>query len=380
MAGPKHDLILKAGRVFCRETGLDGPGMVAVDGDRIAASGPSVTGDSERTLEYPGDLLVPGFVDMHAHPAPSHWKYGIDPDVHILPRGSTTILSQGDAGPSTWNTYRREIIDGSRTRVRMAISPALHGESNQGPVFQNLADVDVDACVEVIEAAGEHIWGIAVNVSDAGTGDTDAREIMRRTLSIAERTGRPLLFGPRREPFDWPLADQLDLLRPGDVVTYCFHESGGLIGADGRVADEARRARDRGVLFDVGHGAASFDFGVAETAVAQGFLPDTISTDVYKRHLDSEPTHDMPRTVSKLMAAGMSEREALTRATATAARALGLAGEVGTLAPGASADLAVLRWNPEAALLADVNGVTRPGGCWEPVITVRGGQIVRPDG
>ena len=380
MVGPQHDLILKAGRVFCRETGLDGPGMVAIDGDRIAASGPSVTGDAEQTLEFPHDLLVPGFVDMHAHPAPSHWKYGIDPDVQILPRGSTTILSQGDAGPSTWEAYRREIIHGSRTRVRMAISPALHGESIGGPVFQNLADVDVGACVEVIEAGGELIWGIGVNVADACTGGTDAREIMRRTLSVAERTGRPLLFGARREPFDWPLADQLDLLRAGDVVTYCFHESGGLIGADGRVADEVRRARDKGVLFDVGHGMASFDFGVAETAVAQGFLPDTISTDVYKRHLGSEPTHDMPRTVSKLMAAGMSEREALSRATAAAARVLRLAGEVGTLAPGASADLAVLRWNPEGALLADVNGVTRPGGCWEPVITVRGGQIVRPDG
>ena len=380
MVGPQHDLIVKAGRVFCRETGLDGTGMVAIDGDRIAASGPSVTGDAEQTLEFPHDLLVPGFVDMHAHPAPSHWKYGVDPDVQILTRWSTTILSQGDAGPSTWDEYRQEIIHGSRTRVRMAISPALHGESIEGPVFQNLADVDVDACVEVIEAGGEHIWGVAVNVANAGTGESDAREIMRRTLSIAERTGRPLLSGARREPFDWPLADQLDLLRAGDVVTYCFHESGGLIGADGRVADEVRRARDKGVLFDVGHGMASFDFGVAESAVAQGFLPDTISTDVYKRHLGSEPTHDMPRTVSKLMAAGVSEREALTRATAAAARVLRLAGEVGTLAPGASADLAVLRWNPQAALLADVNGVTRPGGCWEPVITVRGGQIVNPDG
>ena len=110
MTSPQHDLILKAGRVFCRETGLDGAGMVAIDGDRIVASGPSVTGDAEQILEFPHDVLIPGFVDMHAHPAPSHWKYGIDPDVQILSRGSTTILSQGDAGASTWDEYQREII------------------------------------------------------------------------------------------------------------------------------------------------------------------------------------------------------------------------------------------------------------------------------
>ena len=162
-------------------------------------------------MDYPDDLLLPGFVDMHAHPAPPHWKYGIDPDTHILPRGSTTILSQGDAGPATWDTYRREIIDGSKTRVLMAISPALNGELDEGAVFENMADVDVDACVAAIEDGGRHIWGIAVNVADPGTGPSDPREIMRRTLAIAERTGRPLLFGPRREPFDWPLADQLGL-------------------------------------------------------------------------------------------------------------------------------------------------------------------------
>ena len=380
MTEVQYDLIVTAGRVFCHETGLDGPGAVAVSRGRIVASGAAVSGGAGQSMDYPDDLLLPGFVDMHAHPAPPHWKYGIDPDTHILPRGSTTILSQGDAGPATWNTYRRKIIDGSKTRVLMAISPALNGELDEGAVFENMADVDVDACVAAIEDGGRHIWGIAVNVSEAGTGPSDPREIMRRTLAIAERTDRPLLFGPRREPFDWPLADQLGVLRPGDVVTYSFNKSGGLIDRGGRVADEVGRAQENGVLFDVGHGMASFDFGVAEAAISQGFLPDTISTDVYKRHVAEDPGHDMPRTVSKLIAAGMGETEALARATASPARALGLAGEVGTLAPGASADLAVLRWNPDAPVLADVGGVTRPGGLWEPVLTVRGGEIVELGG
>jgi predicted amidohydrolase len=121
----------------------------------------------------------------------------------------------------------------------------------------------------------------------------------------------------------------------------------------------------------------SFDFGVAEAAIADRFLPDTISSDFYRRHQGSSPPHDLPRTVSKLIAAGMPERDALAAATARSAEILDLAGEVGTLAAGACADLAVLRWNPDAVPLADAAGNVRSGGCWEPVLTVRAGELVR---
>jgi dihydroorotase len=258
----------------------------------------------------------------------------------------------------------------------MALSPAVHGEQQHTPTYENLEELDVDTCVDTITNAGDSIWGIAVNVAAPTCGANDPRVILRRVLQAAERTGKPLLYGIRWDPFDWPLEEQLELLRPGDVVTYCLHEGPGGIAPDGRIVDAAWKARERGVLFDVGHGMSSFDFGVAEAAVTDGFLPDTISTDFYKRHAGSKPRHDLPRTLSKLMAAGMDETDALERATARPAKALGLLGEVGTLASGACADLAVLRWNPEAAPLRDVAGSERPGGCWEPVLTVRGGEVV----
>ena len=377
MSTQNADLLIRAGRVFCAETGLDGPGAVAVRGGRIVTSGPDVSGPAGDTLDFPDCLLLPGLVDMHAHPAPDSWKYGIDADALVLPRGTTTMLSQGDAGAATWDSYREEIIEGSRTRVLLAISPAVYGESKAQACFEELADVDVDACVAAIETGGEHIWGIAINVAQPACGDTNPREVMKRTLSIAERTGKPILFGARVEAPEWPLAEQLALLRPGDVVTYCFRESAQSIVADGRVQDCVLEARQKGVLFDVGHGMMSLDFGVAEAAIADGFLPDTISTDFYKRHLGSSPPHDLPRTISKLMAVGMPERDALVAATARPAEALGLDGEMGTLAPGSCADLAVLRWNPDAAPLADVAGNVRAGGCWEPVLTVRAGEVVR---
>ena len=231
-----YDLIITAGRVFCADTGLDGPGAVGVKDGRIVASGPEVSGSARETLDFLDCVLLPGLVDMHAHPAPSSWKYGIDPDIEILPRGTTTILSQGDSGAAHWHEYRDTIIRGSRTRVRLAISAAINGETAKvgTPCFENIDDLNVDAAVSAIKDGGDDIWGIAVNVAQAATGKADPRIVLARTLEMAERTGKPLLFGERWEPYDWPISEQFQLLRPGDVVTYCFHAGPNGIVENGR--------------------------------------------------------------------------------------------------------------------------------------------------
>lgn len=369
------DLLIQAGRLVSPADGLDGPGAVAIRGDRIAASGPDVAGTTATVIDLPDAVVLPGLVDLHAHPAREGSKYGVDPDVEFLPRGVTTVLSQGDAGAANWERYRATTIEPSRTRVRLAINLAAPGESMTGGCFENLENVDVAACARAIADGGDQIWGIAVNVSRVACGATDPREVMRRALDAANAASRPLLFGIC-EPADWPLGEQMALLRPGDVVTYCFRAGPGSLLEGGRVHPAVRAARARGVLFDVGHGMQSFDFGQAESAIADGFPPDTISTDQYLRHVGSRPRHDLPRVMSKLLAVGMPEADVFAAVTVRPARILGLDQEIGRLTPGSSADVTALRWNPHAAPLVDVNGATRPGGCWEPALTVRAGQVV----
>ncbi|MCH2212086.1 MAG: hypothetical protein MK110_12350 [Fuerstiella sp.] len=370
-----YDLLIRAGRVVCTTTGLDGPGAVAVRGDRIVASGASLDGTSRQTLEFPNGLLLPGLVDLHAHPANSGSKYGVDPDVEFLPRGVTTVLSQGDAGAKHWRTYRRDTIETSRTRIRLAINLSAHGESPDGACFQDSEWVDIDACAETIAEGGDFIWGIAVNVSRISCA-LNPQDVVQSALNVAERTGKPLLYG-MRNPTDWPIAEQLALIRPGDVVTYIFRDDEwSIIGDDGRVLPEVCEARDRGVLFDGCHGLASFSFRVAEAAFAEGWYPDTISTDQYAAHLGVQPSHDLPRMMSKCIAAGMPEHEVLARVGASPAKVLQLAGEVGTLAPGSSGDLTVLERNDSAAPLTDCYNQIRSGGCWEAKLVVRAGDVV----
>lgn len=378
MNSPTYDLMIRAGRVFCADTGLDiRPGAVGVRGDRIAVAGPCIDGTAKKTLEFPNGLILPGLIDLHTHPAPADWKYGIDPDTEILPRGATTILSQGDSGAADWQYYRDNVIRTAKTRVRLALSAATGGERTTGsPAFGTIDDIDVNAASDAVENGGNLIWGISVNVSVNACGSSDPRLVMSRVLEIAERTERPILFGNRWDPYDWPISEQLDLLRSGDILTYCFHTGPNGIVEGGKVIDAAWQARERGVLFDVGHGMASFDFPTVEAAIADGFLPDSISTDQYNRHVGSNPQHDLPRTISKVIAAGMDENDALLRTTHRPARALGMSGEIGTLREGACADLAVLEWDDDAPPLIDVGGNDRPGGCFHTVLTVRAGEII----
>ena len=373
------DLVIHAGRVVCPVTGLDGPGAVAVAGGRIAAAGPGIDGPAREVLRLPDAVLLPGLVDLHAHPARGESRYGVDPDVHLLPFGTTTVLAQGEAGALNLARYLDVVIERSLTRVRLAVNISRRGEATPGGCCEALEDVDGRACAAAVQASGRRgrlaIWGIAVNVSQATCGRTDPRAVMAAGLVAAHETGLPLLFGPRRAD-DWALGEQLPLLRRGDVVTYCFTDCPeGLLAGD-RVRDEVWAARERGIHFDVGHGMGSFSFRVAERAIAEGFLPDAVSTDRYQRHLGLAPRHDLPRTLSKLLAAGMTEPDAFARATARPAEILGLGGEAGTLAPGAPADLAALAWNPAAPPLRDTSGTERPGGVWEPVLTVRAGTLI----
>lgn len=375
MADDCFDLLLKAGRVVCPASGLDAPGAIAIRGDRIVAVGDDVSGAARWTYDEPDGILLPGLIDLHAHPAKSGSVFGVDPDRHMLRRGTTTVLSQGDAGAANIDDYVRTTIAASATRIRLAVNLSSVGESTTAGCFARPEWIDVAACVAAARRHSEHVWGIAVNVSRHACDSTDPRRVLDSGLQAAEQAGLPLLYG-MRPPEDWAFDDQLTRLRPGDVVTYCYRRTPHCIVTRGGVHPAIRAARQRGILFDVGHGTASFDFTVAEAALADGFPPDTISTDLQARHLTGGVAHDLPAVVSKMIAAGFPEREAFAAVTSGAAKAIGLAGEIGCLRPGACADVTLLKPSTSRHALKDAAGANRSGMTLCPALTIRAGTAV----
>ena len=372
------DLIVRAGRIVCSRSGIDGPGHVAVRDDRIAVVGQASTAKvdpatANRSFDFPDGILLPGLIDLHAHPANSGSVFGVSPDDHVVPYGTTTVLSQGDAGASTIDQYVEETISASRTSILLAINLSRIGESASHGCFEDLDNADVDACATAIDRYRELIPAVAVNVSHRACGDTDPREVMRRGVEVAEQTELPILFGMRR-PEDWPLDQQLNLLRPGDIVTYCFRSQPHCIVQGGQVLPCIRDARTRGILFDVGHGTSAFCFDVAQAAIEDGFLPDTVSTDLQRFHIDQPVRHDLPLVMSELRAAGMPENEVFAAVTSRPASLLKL-DDSGVLRANAVADLTVLE-ACNGAQFGDVKGRFGSGTLWASAFVVKRGRVI----
>lgn len=371
------DLLITSDRIVCPAMGLDCAGGVGITDGKIVAAGPEVSGSAKKVLTFSNSVLLPGLIDLHAHPSNKLSIYKIDPDKELLPFGTTTVLSQGDAGSSNWKEYCKATIEKSKCRVRLAINIAKFGSTTDSPAFVNQSDIDVEASVVAIEKAGDMIWGISADISahNFGEGDLAPMQVLEKSVEVAEQTGLPILYG-MRNTVDTPFEEQLAPLRAGDVITYCYRSEPHNIIENGRIHPAIRKARERGILFDIGHGKGSFDFTVAKAAMEDGFAPDTISTDKHIGHIGDTPRHDLPRMMSKLLAVGMPEADVFTAVTKKPSEIMRLSDEIGSLKAGTCADITVLTWNDNAEPLTDVYGNTVPGGCYEAVLTVRYGEIV----
>ena len=296
-----HDLVVAGGHVLCPATGVDAIADVAIDDGRIAAVGEGLAG--RERVEAAGLLVVPGLIDLHVHVYDGVSHYGIDADTYLLRRGTTTGVDVGSAGAQTFPGLRRMVIERARTRIYAYLHIAVEGMIS--PLVGELEDIrwaSVEQCVRVAEANRDVIAGVKLRAGYQMVGP-DPRPAVALALEAADALALPLMV--HVIDMGMPLPELLARMRPGDVVTHCFHgNDGGLLDEDGRVWPEAFAARERGILFDVGHGSGSFTWRVARDALAQGFPPDTISSDIHTYN-HAGPVHDLPRTLSKLLHLGM---------------------------------------------------------------------------
>lgn len=338
------DLILTGGRVIDPSQNLDAVADVAFAGGKVAAIGRALPRGAAAALrDVTGYVVTPGLIDLHTHVYVHGTSLGIDADEFCRSSGVTTAVDTGSAGPGNFAGFRHHVIERTQARILayLHVSHAgIYGFSERVMVGESeeMRLMNPIDAVAVADANRDVIVGIKVRVgkNSSGTSGTAPLEI---ALQVAEEAGMPLMAHIDHPPPSYE--DVVSRLRPGDILTHAFRPfPNAPVTPQGTVKQVVLAARDRGVLFDIGHGKGSFSFKVARTMLANGFMPDTISSDVHTLCING-PAFDQVTTLSKFLCLGVPLPEVIAASTVNAAKALKRT-ELGSLRPGSPGDATIL--------------------------------------
>ena len=359
----KYDLVLKGGHVVDPVQAIDGPMDVAFLSGKVAAIDRNIAvPPGVEARDVTGHYVTPGLIDMHTHVYWGGTSLGIDAEEFCRTSAVTTAIDTGSAGPGNFAGFRKHVIEPSQVRILafLHVSHAgIFGFSNRIMVgeSEDLRLMDPQTAVEVALANRDLIVGIKVRLGKWASG-IHGMSPFEHAIQVADETGLPLMVHIDEPPPSY--AEVVERLRPGDVLTHCFRPFPNTpVTPDGKVRPEVLAARQRGVLFDIGHGMGSFSFKVARTMLDNGFYPDTISSDVHALCING-PAFDQVTTLSKFLNLGMSFPEVIRTTTENAALALSRP-DLGNLKPGSIGDVAILSVDEGEFNYVDVVGETLVG-------------------
>ncbi len=337
------DVVLKGGRVLDPAQGIDAPLDIGTKHGRIAALESDIaTDDAWLVLDVANHFVTPGLIDLHTHIYWGGTDLGVLPDQVCLPTGVTTVADAGSAGWANFTGFRHFVMGQARTRTFAFVNISSIGITDMRVGENlNLAYCGVEDAIKTIEANRDVALGVKVRVAEKICGP-NGLEPLRRAAEVRDATDTRMMV--HISDCEQPVQEILGYLKSGDIITHCFTGRGKLIldQQRGTVLPDVRAAQQNGIAFDVGHGQGSFSFAVARAALEDGFLPDTISTDLhnYSSHFTAQ---SLPDVMSKFLFLGRDVLDVVTRTTQNAAAAISRSDSLGHLRVGGTADIAVLR-------------------------------------
>jgi dihydroorotase len=358
-----HDLVLTNGRILDPASGRDHTGSVAFkDGVVSAIEQSAVSLESRETVDVKGAIIAPGLIDIHTHVYWGATYLSVDADTVSRAGAVATLVDAGSSGAANFNGFRRFIVEQSQPRVLAFLNISQPGLFCYGinMMVEEASDyrlLSAKAAYEVGNRNRDVIVGLKVRLGATESGAL-ALGALDVTLEAAEWLGLPIMAHVEQPPPR--ITNILPNLRKGDILTHCYRPMPNApLDHFGRVRDEVLEARERGVLFDIGHGRSSFNFDVATRMLEAGFPPDVISTDIHFGNIDG-PVYNLLVTMSKFLSLGMTLPDVLARVTSSAAQAIGRP-DLGRLQIGAPGDAAILQVEDGAFPYTDSTGKSMTG-------------------
>lgn len=334
--------LIRGGSVYDPEDGTWSVRDIAVQGGVIVTD---LTTDNVLPIDAAGCMVTTGWIDAHVHYYAHSNEPGISPDAVSFPSGITTVVDAGSSGAATYEMYRKGVMQYSDVRILNMLYMASGGIITKQHVSSG--EIREDAIRRLFRQYPDNLTGLKLMMQKGIVAAEDAGEVVRRTVALAEEIGAEGIPCNVTVHITDPVMDLellAGLLRPGDVICHIYQGKGDetCLDADGRIREGLLAARERGVLFDACNGCNNMDIEVARAAIAQGFRPDIISSDMNTSGSFMQPLHSLPRIMSKYLMLGMTLEEILTAVTRTPATLLHRA-SLASLAPGTAADLTIFR-------------------------------------
>ena len=370
-----YDLIITGGRVIDPSQKFDQIADIGIRNQKIVEIKPQLTKKSAQTINASGKIITPGLIDLHAHCYPQASAIGLPADELVYLTGTTTFVDAGDAGANNFSAFKHYIAAQARSRMYAFLHISSIGLAGF-PVgeMKNMEYANIDLAARTLNENSDILLGIKVRESLDVVGENGI-EPLRRAVLAAERSG---VKGARvmchigNAPGD--LSILLDTLRPGDILTHAYSGAGNNTVQNGKLIAAALEAKKRGVIIDVGHGGGSFDFTIAEPAIQQGLIPNTISSDLHAYSGNSPSIPYLPNVMSKFLTLGFTVNEVIAMTTSHPGKIINRDPLLGTLKNGASADITIFDLVEKPTEWLDTKGNKRLGQmALVPFQTIRGG-------
>jgi dihydroorotase len=379
----KFDLLIKGADALDPSQSLRGKRDIGIRYGLIEAVEAEIpAARALRVLDAGGKLVTPGLIDLHCHVYPYGSAIGIPADELVPHQCTTTCVSAGDAGANNFAAFRRYIVAQARTRLYAFVHIANVGLA-PFPVAElyNIDFAQVDTAARAVGENADMVLGVKVRMSENVIAK-HGLEPLKRAIAACEQagTGAKVMCHIGGVETRELMSQILDTLRAGDILTHAYSGAPNIGGAftnivqDGRLLPAALAAKQRGVIFDVGHGGGSFDYTVAEPAIAQGCPPDTISSDIHVFSGNTPGMPYLPWVMSKFLGLGFTLEQVVGMATINPAKVINRGAKLGTLQVGAPGDLAIMELVEGDVSFVDTRNNTRRGRAYlKPVQTVTAG-------